>query len=92
MAKVEFDLKYGIIATIPDPEDAKMLKIVHFVGFQSEPTKKEFEHIYAELKLDPEFGLTDVDFDLYDAPAHIVEMYRLKAEEENYGEPLTDEA
>jgi hypothetical protein len=33
-----------------------------------------------------------VDFDLYDAPAHIVEMYRLKAEEENYGEPLTDEA
>lgn len=67
---------YGIIAAVDHPTEKDMLSILHFVGFAVEPGKAEYEHIYAELKTDPEFGLVDVDFDLYPAPQHVVDHFK----------------
>jgi hypothetical protein len=72
---------YGIIATVQHPEKEDEVLVVHFCGYESEPTNLEYEHLYVELKTDPEFGLIDVDFDLHPAPQHIIDRFKQNSEE-----------
>lgn len=86
----DFEIRYGIIATVPHPTEKGQLSVLQFIGFKEEPDDDDFKHIYAELKSDPDVGLGDIDFDLYLAPEHVVTHFKKLAEEENYGEPIEE--
>lgn len=73
------EINYGLIAVLPDPSaKEEELEILHFCGYESEPSQKEIENLHEELKTDAEFGLVDVADKLViiPAPADIVEIYR----------------
>lgn len=51
------EIKYGIIAyTLVDKDNPKM-QILHFCGYETQPTQSDFDSLVQELNTDPEFGL-----------------------------------
>lgn len=67
---MNFKVNFGIIAV--DHTGA----FLHFCGYEEPPTKTDYSALEAELKTDPEFGLTDKPFVLVQAPAEILEHFR----------------
>ncbi len=65
------EINFGIVATTQDNE------ILHFVGFEEEPTQIEFDSLQEELTTDEEFGLNERDdWGLRHAFSGEVEYYR----------------
>ncbi len=52
-----FNLNYGLVAlTVNETGSAE---IVHFCGYEKNPTQKDIDSLYKELSEDVEFGLQD---------------------------------
>lgn len=81
--------KSGIIAyrhvenTENDPAEEGMVEILHFCGFESELTEDLFKALNEELLSDPEFGLTDGNYELAEAPEDLLEYYSTLMEQNN---------
>lgn len=76
----------GVIATIPVEDSSEILTILHFVGFGNPITERDLHNVYNELKTNPEYELTDIDFDVYEAPKATVEHFvKLMSEVNNNG-------
>lgn len=54
------------------------MEVMHFCGYEVEPTQKEFDHLREELSQDMSFGLTEIIDQLLiiTAPEAIVKHYR----------------
>jgi hypothetical protein len=67
------EIQYGLVAR------NEVGEIVHFVGFESEPTIKDAEHFGEELRSDTDFGLGDAADNLTIEPASqaTVSLYRV---------------
>lgn len=77
MAKIK--INYGLMVFDPEiPEENGEKEIVHFCGFEENPSQNEIEHLREELRTDEEFGLTEVweRLVIIPAPYDIVEQYR----------------
>lgn len=69
---------HGIVVVNPiDVDENGKYPVVHFVGFWSEPTETDFEHIIEELRTDPDFELMDIadDLDYYPADEECVKYH-----------------
>jgi hypothetical protein len=49
------NIKYGLVVL-----DPKTREILHFCGYENEPTEADMESLRDELRYDPEFGLQAV--------------------------------
>lgn len=78
------DIKYGLIAIDTNQEGEEFLDILHFCGYEEEPTENEVIDLYRELSEDEEWGLTEMmdRILIIPAPQEIVESYRNIDEEE----------
>lgn len=76
------NIKYGIIAIdkrqIDSTTGDEMVDIIHFCGYEKEPTIEQYKDLYRELGEDEAFGLTEIiEFiELAPAPEDIVEHFR----------------
>lgn len=86
------NIKYGIIAIdkrqIEEGDKDGMVDVIHFCGYENEPTIKEYEDLYRELGEDESFGLTEIIqfIELAPAPEDIVERFKeeiIEAEKNN---------
>ena len=74
------NMKYGLI--VIDPTEAQNENdestILHFCGYETQPTQSDVNSLFEELSTNEDFGLTDkMDIiEIYDAPQEIVDMYR----------------
>jgi hypothetical protein len=75
--KADMEIKYGIIAyTLVDEKSPKM-QILHFCGYETQPTQSDFNSLVQELNTDPEFGLVGKEVFLMEASDSIIkEMAR----------------
>lgn len=71
------EITHGLIAVDPEQE-GEMMEILHFVGYWTEPGKKDADSMREELMTDEEFGLTEIAhrLEILPAPQDIVEEYR----------------
>lgn len=70
------EIKYGMIAVPKGLDNIELEDVVHFVGFWNKPGDSDYKAIREELETDPEFGLTEMDFDLVEAPQEIFDFYK----------------
>lgn len=55
--ELDIDIKYGIVAITRDEVlNAEDLHILHFIGYETEPTFQTYIDAYDELATDPEFN------------------------------------
>ncbi len=74
--KINGPFTHGLI--VVDPlQEGDMLDIIHFVGYWTEPKKKDADALREELMADEEFGLSDIAhrLDILPAPDYIVDEY-----------------
>ena len=71
------DITHGLIVVDPT-QKGENLDILHFVGYWSEPTKDDANHLREELRQDKEFGLTEIAdrIEILPAPKDIVEHFK----------------
>jgi hypothetical protein len=55
---VGFEIKYGLIVLNREDIENGIYEILHFVGYEKEPTEVDIESLVDELKTDETFGLT----------------------------------
>jgi hypothetical protein len=70
------EIKYGMIAVPKVIGNIGVEDVLHFVGFWEKPGESDYKAIREELENDLEFGLTDIEFDLIEAPSEFVDLYR----------------
>ncbi|MDD5649138.1 MAG: hypothetical protein PHF86_01785 [Candidatus Nanoarchaeia archaeon] len=74
---MEFAINYGLIVVNPEQKGDE-LDILHFCGFEKEPTIDDANNLRNELRDDPSFELQNIwdKVDILPAPENIVEEYR----------------
>jgi|GEM_PF-3587377 len=75
-------INYGLIVVDPTQE-GDMLDIIHFVGYENEPSAETAMQLREELSTDEEFGLIEIIDNLLilPAPEDIVEIFRKDIDE-----------
>lgn len=71
--------KYGFMVVSPEVAEKKQGTfddILHFVGYEEEPTKDDFDALTLELETDEEFELAGKPFVILEAPEMIVTFFR----------------
>lgn len=69
-------IKFGLIAVDPTQEGDTM-DVLHFCGYWEQPTLVDSNSLRGELKIDPEFGLTEIAdrLEILPAPGWLVQEY-----------------
>ena len=75
---IGFEIKYGLIVLSQKDLEKDIYEILHFVGYDEEPTDLNIEQLRDELKTDESFGLTGMwdDLIIIRASEETVEEYR----------------
>lgn len=72
-------MKFGLIVVAKDylTSNDDEYHVYHFCGFENEPTQDDIDILYAELKSDPEFGLSDFmdTLQIVTAPSEVVKAF-----------------
>ena len=68
------NINYGLVVVDPENPNA----VLHFCGYENEPTQNDVDELYAELRTDEEFGLTDIiqDLDIADATEEMMKYFK----------------
>ncbi len=66
----KLDINYGIVAVNTKNQ------VIHFCGYEKEPTEADWEALVEELRTDPEFGLTEIPFRLLPATSDQTKRFR----------------
>jgi hypothetical protein len=69
-------INYGLVAVAAEDKNKDKVRILHFCGYEEEPTEVEINSLKEELQTFQEFGLVGIDFCLAHATPEIVEFYR----------------
>jgi len=56
----KIDIKYGLIVLNRQDIESGIYEILHFVGYEKEPTDLDIKYLREELNTDKTFGLTDL--------------------------------
>jgi hypothetical protein len=90
--KEAFEINFGIIAVNKQAYEAKegqMIDVLHFVGYENEPSEADYESLYHELETDETFDLIEMAKNgqilLIEAPEPTVEYFK-KLYNEQLGE------
>lgn len=70
-------INYGIMAIGPVEPESKEVTMLHFCGYEEQPTDDDFLQLTDELNTDPEFclvGRIGMDVFLMKAPDNIVKL------------------
>ena len=65
------DITHGIVAVRKDIKKNEIY-VLHFCGYFEEPSLADYESLDKELREDPEFRLTDGDFELMPATEEMI--------------------
>lgn len=76
------DITHGIVAVRRDDKKNEMY-VLHFCGFFEEPSAADYDSLRKELEEDPEFGLTDQEFELIAATPQMLEYVKKDANKSN---------
>ena len=74
------------MAVTPEVAEAKkgsVDDILHFCGYEEQPTQETVDALSTELATDPEFELVGTDFVIIPAPDMVLEFFRQMMAEES---------
>lgn len=74
MSENSLNIKYGLIAIPAEEIDAERQRVIHFCGYETEPTEADRTSLYQELATDEELGLVGRDIILKPAPQWLIEQ------------------
>ena len=76
--KINFDIKYGLIVLNRQDLEDGIYEILHFVGYEKEPTDLDIKSLQEELNTDESFGLINLgdNMIIIRASEETVEEYR----------------
>ncbi len=76
-------INHGLIAVSLN-ETEQCFEILHFCGYEKEPTQVEIDDLKRELAENPEFGLSNrTDYIIHRAAPEIVEHFKGEVNEES---------